>query len=46
MHRLVNVLNMIDQALDTKRKKYIAGGILLGITLMFGSLTVTVITLK
>lgn len=37
---------MIDHALNTKKKRHIAGGILLSISMLFGGLAVTVLTLK
>lgn len=46
MERLERVLNMLDHALNTKKKRHIAGGILMSISLLFGGLAVTVMTLK
>lgn len=46
MERLERVLNMLDHALNTKKKRHIAGGVLMSISLLFGGLAVTVITLK
>lgn len=37
---------MIEYSLDTTKKKHIAGGILMSISLLFGGLAVTVMTLK
>lgn len=37
---------MLETALSTKRRRHIAGGILLSASLLFGGLAVTVITLK
>lgn len=37
---------MLDHSLDTKKKRHIVGGILMSISLLFGGLAVTVITLK
>lgn len=37
---------MLDHTLNTKKKRHIAGGILMSISLLFGGLAVTVITLK
>ena len=39
-------LSIVDYALDTKRKRHITGGILLSISLLFGGLAATVITIK
>ena len=40
------LLCSIDHILDTKRKRHITGGVLLSLSLMFGSLAVTVMTIK
>jgi hypothetical protein len=37
---------MLDYSLDTKKKRHIAGGILMSISVMFGGLAFTVMTLK
>lgn len=46
MERIEEVLTMIDYSLNTNRKRHIAGGILMSISLLFGSLAITVLTLK
>lgn len=46
MERLEGLLSMIDHALNTKKKRHIAGGVLMSISLLFGGLAVTVVTLK
>lgn len=46
MHRLEAFLSMLDMSLDTKKKRHIAGGLLLSISLLFGGLAFTVMTLK
>lgn len=46
MERLEFVLSMLDRTLNTKKKRHIAGGMLMSISLLFGGLAVTVITLK
>ena len=46
MHRLEAVISMIDYSLDTKRKKHIAGGIMMSVSLLFGGLALTVMTLR
>lgn len=46
MDSLENILSMIDYSLNTRRKRHIAGGILMSVSLLFGGLAVTVITLK
>lgn len=37
---------MLDYSLDTKKKRHIAGGILMSISVLFGGLAFTVMTLK
>ncbi len=37
---------MLDYSLDTKRKRHIAGGIFLSISLLFGGFAFTAMTLK
>ena len=46
MERLEAIISMLDYSLDTKKKRHIAGGILLSISLLFCSLTFTVMTLR
>lgn len=46
MDQLENVLSMLDYALDTRRKRHIAGGILMSISLLFGGLAFTVMSIK
>lgn len=37
---------MLDHSLNTRKKRHIAGGILMSVSLLFGGLAITVITLK
>lgn len=46
MDRLGEIVSMLDYALNTKTKRHIAGGVLMSISLLFGGLAVTIITLK
>ena len=46
MERFDNLLSMLDQILDTKKKRHLAGGVLMSVSLLFGGLAVTVLTLK
>jgi hypothetical protein len=46
MDRLETILSMLDYSLDTKRKRHIAGGILMSVSLLFGGLAFTVMSLK
>ena len=46
MDRLERILSMLDQTLSNKKKRDIAGGILLSVSLLFGGLAVTVMTIR
>jgi hypothetical protein len=46
MENFEMIINAIDYSLDTRRKQHIAGGILLSISLLFGGLAFTTMTLK
>lgn len=46
MDRLKRILSMLYQTLSNKKKRHIAGGILLSVSLLFGGLTVTVMTIR
>ena len=46
MHRLEAFLAMLDYSLDSQKKRHIAGGILLSVSILFGGLAFTVMTLK
>lgn len=46
MERLEELLSMLDHVLSSRKKRHIAGGILLSVSLLFGGLAITVITLK
>lgn len=37
---------MIDEALDTKAKRHLVGGVLMSVSLLFGGLALTIITLR
>ena len=37
---------MIDHSLNTRRKRHIAGGVLMSISLLFGGLAITIMTIK
>ncbi len=40
------MIALLDAMLDTKRKRHIAGGVLLSLSLLFGGLSATVMTIK
>lgn len=46
MYRLEEILSMLDSSLNTRKKRHIAGGVLMSIALLFGGLSLTIITLK
>lgn len=46
MDGLEGIIYMLDGILDTKRKRHITGGILVSISLLFGGLAFTVMTIK
>lgn len=46
MYRFESIISIIDQSLNTKRKRHIAGGILMSASLLFGGLAITIMTLK
>lgn len=46
MDRLEGILSVLDYALNTKKKRHIAGGILMSVSLLFGGLAMTILTVK
>ena len=46
MYRLEELLSMLDLSLNTNKKRHIAGGVLMSISLLFGGLALTITTLK
>lgn len=46
LDKIERVLYMLEESLNTRTKKHIVGGILMSISLLFGGLAITVITLK
>ncbi len=40
------MVQMLDFTLDSKRKRHIVGGILLSVSVLFGGLALTAMTLK
>lgn len=46
MDRLERILTTLDHSLNTKKKRHIAGGVLVSISLLFGGLAVTVLSMK
>lgn len=46
MDRLGEIVSMLDHAFNTRAKRHLAGGILMSVSLLFGGLAITIITLK
>lgn len=46
MEKIEIIMLMLDDVLGTRRKRHIAGGILISVSLLFGGMALTVITLK
>lgn len=46
MERLGISMSILNHMLDTKRNRHILGGALISLSLLFGGLAITVITLK
>jgi hypothetical protein len=46
MNFVESLIFALDEMLNTQRKRHIAGGILLSISLLLGGLALTVITIK
>lgn len=46
MDRIEAALSALEYSLNTNKKRHIAGGILMSLSLLFGGLAVTVMTLK
>ena len=46
MEGLEQAISALDYILNTKRKRHITGGILVSISMLFGGLALTVMTIK
>lgn len=46
MEGFENIISILDFTLDTKRKRHIVGGILLSVSMLFGGLALTAMTLR
>ncbi len=46
MENFEAIVTMLDYTLDSKRKRHIVGGILLSVSLLFGGLALTAMTLR
>jgi len=41
-----NIVSMLECALDAKRNRHMVGGVLLSVSMLFGGLAITVMTIK
>ena len=46
MERIEEILSVLEYSLNTRKKRHIAGGILMSISLLFGGLAFTIMTIK
>ena len=46
MERLNHIVAMLEKTLGTRNKRHILGGTLISVSLMFGGLALTVMTMK
>ena len=46
MENFENIIGNLDYILNSKRKRHITGGLLLSLSVLFGGLALTVMTIK
>ena len=46
MDRLELIILALDESLDTRRKRHVTGGILISVSLLFGGLAFTILSLR
>lgn len=46
MDRVGEIVSMLDHALNTRTKRHIVGGILMSVSLLFGGIAITILTIK
>mgnify|MGYP007105364728 CR=1 FL=1 len=46
MDGIERIMEMLDYSLNTRKKRHIIGGVLISMSLLFGGLAITVMTLK
>jgi hypothetical protein len=46
MDRIEEIMTVIEYSLNTRKKRHIIGGVLMSVSLLFGGLAVTIITIK
>lgn len=46
MESIANLISMLDYVVDSKRKRHITGDLLLSAALLFGSMAITIMSIK
>ena len=46
MESIANLISMLDYVVDSKRKRHNTGGLLLSAALRFGSMAITIMSIK
>ena len=46
MDRITGLMDMLDYIMETKRKRHVIGGLLLSVSMFFGGIAITVMTVK
>ena len=46
MYDVDEIVSLVDYTLDTRKKRHIVGGVLISVSLLFGCLAFTVITIQ
>lgn len=46
MDDLEDIMSLLHHMLDTKSKRHVVGGVLISVSLLFGGLAITAITIK
>jgi len=46
LYAFANLIESLDATLNSKRKRHIVGGLLVSVSMMFGGLAITAMTLK
>lgn len=46
MEAIENALTAIDYLLDTRRKRHVLGGVMLSVSMLFGGLALTIMTIR
>lgn len=46
MDRITDIFSTMDYIINTKRKRHVIGGVLLSVSMFFGGIALTVMTIK